>query len=227
MLRPSQYKHIIWDWNGTLLNDTWLFVDIMNGVLKRHNMDSITVQKYREIFEFPIENYYKKLGFDLNKELFQKSGLEFIEAYKKRRYEAELHIGAKYILSELLSRNINHSILSAQHQTLLDDLITYYDIRVFFTEINGLDDYYANSKINKGVQWMKKMGLNSKEVLLIGDTGHDFETAQVLEVDCLLLSHGHNSHSRLTEIGAPVVRKLENIFHIFAIEPDTAEKSCN
>ena len=133
MLRPSQYKHIIWDWNGTLLNDTWLFVDIMNGVLKSHNMDTITVQKYREIFEFPVENYYKKLGFDLNKESFQKSGLEFIEIYKKRRYEAKLHPRVNSILSKLLTININHSILSAQHQTLLDDHAKYYNICKYYT----------------------------------------------------------------------------------------------
>ena len=50
MLKPSQYKHIIWDWNGTLLDDAWLFVDIMNGVLENRNMDTITVKKYRKIF---------------------------------------------------------------------------------------------------------------------------------------------------------------------------------
>ena len=52
MLKPSQYKHIIWDWNGTLLDDAWLFVDIMNGVLENRNMDTITVEKYRKIFGF-------------------------------------------------------------------------------------------------------------------------------------------------------------------------------
>ena len=98
MLRPSKYKHIIWDWNGTLLDDAWLFVDIMNGVLKNHNMDTITVEKYRKIFGFPVEDYYIKLGFDLNKESFQKSGMEFISAYNKRRYEAELYPIAKTIL---------------------------------------------------------------------------------------------------------------------------------
>ena len=158
MLRPSKYKHIIWDWNGTLLDDAWLFVDIMNGVLKNHNMDTITVEKYRKIFGFPVEDYYIKLGFDLNKESFQKSGMEFISAYNKRRYEAELYPIAKTILSKLMSRDIQHSILSAQHQFLLDDLTKHYNIRKYFTEINGLNDYYAHSKIDKGTECLKKNG---------------------------------------------------------------------
>ena len=122
MLKPSQYKHIIWDWNGTLLDDAWLFVDIMNGVLENRNMDTITVKKYRKIFGFPIEEYYKKLGFDIEKESFYESGLEFIRAYEKRRYEADLYPMVNFILSKLVSMKIHHYIISAQHQILLDDI---------------------------------------------------------------------------------------------------------
>jgi phosphoglycolate phosphatase len=223
MLKPSLYKHIIWDWNGTLLNDTWLFVDIMNGVLENHNMDTITVEKYRNIFEFPIENYYIKLGFDLEKESFQKVGLEFIRAYEKRRYEAKLHPKVNSILSKLMSMKIHHSILSAQHQTLLDDLTKYYNIRKYFTEINGLNDYYAHSKVDKGLEWMNKTGFDSSEVLFIGDTNHDFEVAQALGTDCLLISHGHNCHSRLIQTGVPVIHELEFFFHIFSNNMDLEE----
>ena len=79
-------------------------------------------------------------------------GLEFIKAYEKRRYEAKLHPRVNFILSKLISRNIHHSILSAQHQALLDDLTTYYNIRKYFTQINGLKDYYAHSKVNTGIE---------------------------------------------------------------------------
>ena len=81
MLTSTQYKHIIWDWNGTLLNDGWLFVDVMNSILTRRGMDTITLEKYREIFGFPVKDYYLKLGFNLKKEPFEKSGLEFIKGY--------------------------------------------------------------------------------------------------------------------------------------------------
>ena len=219
MLKSFHYKHIIWDWNGTLLNDAWLFVDIMNDVLINRNMNTITVEKYREIFSFPVKDYYKKLGFDLNKESFHKSGMEFIKAYKKRRYEADLYPRVNTILSKLLTiRDIHHSILSAQHQSLLNDLTKYYNICEYFIKINGLNDYYANSKVDKGIEWMKKIGLKSKEILFIGDTDHDFEVAQALGTDCLLISHGHHCHSRLIQTGAPVIHEIVDIFQIFSID---------
>ena len=218
ILKSAQYKHIIWDFNGTILNDAWLFVDIMNGILKMRNMRTITIKKYREIFGFPIENYYKKLGFDLDNQSFEESGLEFIKTYKKRRYEAKLYPLVHLLLSELLSINIHHSILSAGHQSLLDDLTAYYNIRKYFTFIDGLNNFHAKGKVDKGFEFINKTGLQTNEVILIGDTDHDLEVAQAIGTDCLLISHGHHSYSKLIKTKAPVVRGLEDIFRIFSIE---------
>ena len=35
-------KHIIWDWNGTMLDDRWLTIAAMNIVLARRNMAELT-----------------------------------------------------------------------------------------------------------------------------------------------------------------------------------------
>ena len=76
-----KFKHVIWDWNGTLVDDTWLFVDIMNGVLKDRNLPGITLDDYRNVFDFPVEDYYTKLGFDFSDEAFKTAGLDFIKIY--------------------------------------------------------------------------------------------------------------------------------------------------
>ena len=67
----NKYKHIIWDWNGTLINDVWLAVEIMNSILASRNIPLISHEKHKEMFDFPIKNYYQKLGIDFNKELFE------------------------------------------------------------------------------------------------------------------------------------------------------------
>ena len=218
MLKPLQYKHIIWDWNGTLLDDGWLFVDVMNNILKRRKMKTITLEKYREIFGFPVKNYYTKLGFDLEKEPFEESGMEFIKGYENRRYEAQLYPQAIPLLSDLQTIGISHSILSAQHQTLLDDLTQYYNIRDHFIQIIGLDNHYAHSKVENGIRWVNRLKLNAQEVLLIGDTDHDFEVAETIGIDCLLLSHGHHSSDRLQKTGATVVQGLNDVFQLFEID---------
>ena len=74
---------------------------------------------------------------------------------------------------------------------------------------------------------MRKKELDAKKVLFIGDTNHDYEVAQALEIDCLLISQGHHCHSRLIQTGAQVIRNLEDIFHIFAIDLDSSETGRN
>ena len=217
-LKSSQYKHIIWDWNGTLLNDGWLFVDVMNSILMRRGMNTITLEKYREIFGFPVKKYYQKLGFDLEKEPFEESGLEFIKQYENRKYDAQLHPYVIPLLKGLTESGVNHSILSAQHQTLLDDLIKYYNIQNYFINIVGLDNYYASSKVGNGIKLANHINLSLQEILIIGDTDHDFEVARAIGIDCIPLSHGHHSSNRLKKTGAVIMQNLLDILRFFNID---------
>ncbi len=60
-------KHIIWDWNGTIVNDAPLFVNIMNKSLRAASLPSITLNDYKNLFVFPVVDFWKKLGFQFNK----------------------------------------------------------------------------------------------------------------------------------------------------------------
>ena len=128
MPKSFHYKHIIWDWNGTLLNDGWLFVDVMNSILRQRKIETITLEKYREIFGFPVKDYYIKLGFNLEEEPFEECGLIFINEYVKRRYEAELFPEVPSLLTKLNIAGINHSILSLNIKVYLK---TFFIIIIF------------------------------------------------------------------------------------------------
>ena len=54
-----RYKHIIWDWNGTLLDDRWLCVEGINQALVKRDLNPITENKYRENFTFPVKSTIK------------------------------------------------------------------------------------------------------------------------------------------------------------------------
>ena len=218
MHKSIQYQHIIWDWNGTLLNDGWLFVDVMNSILLKRKMKPITLKKYRAIFGFPVKEYYIKLGFNLEKESFEACGLEFINEYEKRRYEAELYPEVTSILTKLQNIGISHSILSAQHQNLLNDLVKHYNIQHYFTQLIGLNNHYAYSKTENGLALIKKLKIKSEKILLVGDTDHDFEVAQAMGIDCFLLSHGHNSLHRLEKSGTRIFNNFNDLIHFFQID---------
>ncbi len=201
----DKYKHIIWDWNGTLFNDVWLCVEVLNGVLKKWGKKQTDLVSYKQLFGFPVKDYYERLGFDFSVEPFDEIANQFIEEYNRRRPEGNLHDGAIEVLEYIKASGLAQSILSAYHQQLLEDVVNYFGIRGYFEKLIGLDDYYANSKVHLGRGLIKDLDLEPQQILLIGDTIHDFEVAKDIGVDCVLLSCGHQNGERLDVCGCKVI----------------------
>jgi phosphoglycolate phosphatase len=209
------YKHIIWDWNGTLLNDRQFCIKIMNGVLSRRDMDEMTEEWFLDNFCFPVKDYYVILGFDFDKEPFSISGTEFIHQYMKRIHEPDLHLYAQESLKYFQNNKLSQSLLSASSQTMLNEILQYHDIHDYFIKIVGQDDHYAHGKESSGKAWMDELDCGPHEVLLIGDTIHDKEVADAIGADCVLVCHGHVSRWRLEETGASVFENLKGVINWF------------
>ena len=208
----TKYKHIIWDWNGTLLNDAWLCVEILNKMLSRRQMPTTTLSQYQKDFDFPVIDYYRKLGFNFEKGSFDNIAREYITAYEERRYECELRYGVVDIIKMLKVKGFMQSVLSASQQSSLIEALKKFRLKDFFENIAGLDDYYAHSKINIGRKLLENIMADKSEIILIGDTTHDYEVAREMGVDCLLLPAGHQSKERLLASGAKVCDNLNGIF---------------
>ncbi len=204
------YKHIIWDWNGTLLNDAGLCCEIINGVLTKRNLNSLTLDKYRDIFTFPIKNYYALAGFDFTQYSFEEVGLEWMNEYERRKTECILHNGVMETLTSLKENNIGQSILSAYPQETLLEIVNHFNLKDFFSHIIGLDNIYATSKVELGKELMKKIGNGDGRVLLIGDTEHDYEVASEIGAECILIADGHQSKEKLISCGVPVFESLSD-----------------
>ena len=212
--RISNYRHIIWDWNGTLIDDVWLVVEIMNKMLKKRNLPGIDSKKYREIFDFPVTRYYLKLGFDFSKESFEELTVEFISEYYARFNECKLFDKVEEVLKEISDRGIGQSILSASKEDVLTEKIRYYGIDKYFCRILGLDNHYAESKVDRGKKWIAELNLDPQDVLLIGDTTHDYIVSKHIGSDCLLIANGHYNYERLTKSGVDVVSSLKEIIQV-------------
>ena len=124
----NKIKYIIWDWNGTLIDDAWLFVELMNTELQDRDLPLINIQDYRQNFTFPVKKYYENLGFDFKKENFKEVGYNFIQKFKKRKFEAHLFPKTIEILTLVQNLGIKQSILSAQENTLLNETVKHYKI---------------------------------------------------------------------------------------------------
>ena len=204
------YKHIIWDWNGTLLNDAEEAVGVVNRLLAGRGLPALTMERYYEIFDFPVIDFYRRIGFDFENETYDAMADEYIAGYVGRLAACHLQPGAREVLSALAGAGVSQSVLSAYHQRRLEEAVELFGLRHFFVRLIGLDDYYAHSKVENGRKWIAELG-DPRQVLFIGDTSHDFEVANEMGVDCVLLTTGHMPRRRLAACGVPLFDTLGQI----------------
>lgn len=207
-----KYKYIMWDWNGTILDDLTVNFDTVNQLLlNRHKKPMESVDFYREIFDFPVIDFYEKAGFDLENEKFQDIAREYVFEYDERFYEAEIFEDAYGIIKELKDKGVQQMILSATQESFLEKQVRFHDIDYLFTHILGLRDVYAKSKVDVALRWITENNIDPVEVLFVGDTTHDFAVAQSIGCDCVLIARGHQSYDKLSATGAMVLESIEEL----------------
>jgi phosphoglycolate phosphatase len=67
------------------------------------------------------------------------------------------------------------------------------------------------SKVNRGRELLAEIGREPDDVLLIGDTGHDYEVSRELGCDCLLISSGHQSFQRISNYNTGIVGDISKV----------------
>lgn len=206
----SEYKCIIWDWNGTLLNDVPLNIGIVNTLLKERGLRTVeSMDFYKKEFTFPVIDFYRKVGFDLENEDFSLIARRYAFLFNERYPHAEIFGDAEEILRLIKQSGTEQLIISATEQGYLLKQVEYFELEQYFTDILGVSDVLGSSKIERAKKWMESRGFDGREVLFIGDTVHDFETARAIGCECALVSRGHCSKERLIATGCRVYENLE------------------
>ncbi|HCM40355.1 MAG TPA: hypothetical protein DIS93_10320 [Bdellovibrionales bacterium] len=193
----SDYQHVIFDWNGTLLDDTQICVEVISDLLAEHGLPRVSAENYRSIFGFPVSDYYKKLGFDFSRTPFQLVGDQFMARYRQRLHEAQLFEGVSVMLEILKQRQLHLSILSAASQVHLDEATEAHGIHRYLNHIFGTGDHYASSKLQRGRELLQQMNIPGSKTLLVGDTDHDLDVGKALGLEVLLVADGHQHYERL------------------------------
>ena len=202
------YTHIIWDWNGTLLNDAHICVEINNNLLEKYSLPPVSPTHYEDIFTFPVKNYYQALGFDFSKRPFEHYSNEFIKDYEVQKYNAPLQDNAKKILQHFKDVGTKQSIISASQQDSLSQMVENHKLKDMFVTWRGLDNHHAASKIDIGKQWVQEYIKENDKLIMIGDTIHDLELAQAIGADAILIYSGHQSLERLKKAHPYVINNL-------------------
>lgn len=214
-----RWKEIIWDWNGTLINDVELCIEIINDLLIKYEKPTLTLEKYHQVFDFPVKEYYRRIGFNFDETPFEVVGSEFMESYWQRWNECELHDGAVEFIRALDERSVKQTIISAAETKLVKAGLEYFNLDSIFNDFHGLDHHYATSKESLVVNYVNSTTSSFEEILFIGDTLHDYHVAQNADLACILFAGGHHSFEKLAGSMRPVFKNFAGM-HRFISDMD-------
>ena len=204
-------KHIIWDFNGTLLCDAQLGVDCDNHVFDTLGLKRITIDDYRRHMTMPVRDFYTALGVDLNVYKYETISRLWLDMFNQHAVDVGLVPGALELTERLKAAGFTQSILSASYEKSLREQCEALGIVENMDEISGLGDESAQKKTDIGRAQLERLGLSGKDCVLVGDMVADSELADVLGMDCVLVPWGHNSEERLRETGRVVAHTMEEL----------------
>lgn len=211
MVDIRKYKHIIWDWNGTILNDTQIVFDVYSEIAVKEGLVPVSLEQFRTTFTFPTIKTYEILGFNILEENFKRMNSDFHVIYSEKIKNAKLHEGVSDIFEKIKNFNITQAIISARPHTYLEKEVPNYGIEKYFKSINGIASEEGDSKVSLGVSYISKLNFSKESVLFIGDTDHDFEVASAMGIDCVLIANGVQDKSILSKCDTPVLNSLSDL----------------
>jgi phosphoglycolate phosphatase len=192
-----KYESIIWDWNGTLLDDVIVALEIVNDLLEECGVARLAMDRYRQIFDFPVTLYYERAGLDLKRHDFDRISEQFCGRFEKEFDRVRLFPSASEILHAVRESGMQQFLLSGTEHHALHRMAARNGALNFFNAAKGLDDNKAAGKHSAAKDMMEQFQMKPTRTVMIGDTTHDAEVAKHLGVDCILVSSGHHSRDRL------------------------------
>ena len=204
-------KHIIWDFNGTLLSDAQLGVDCDNHVFDTLGLPRITIDDYRMHMTMPVRDFYTALGVNLNVYKYETISRLWLDRFNQHAVSVGLVPGALELAAKMKAAGFTQSILSASYEKSLLEQCEALGIHAYMNEISGLGDESAQKKTDIGRRQLERLGLRGEDCVLVGDMVADSELADALGTDCVLVPWGHNSAERLQRTGRCVVRDMDEL----------------
>jgi phosphoglycolate phosphatase-like HAD superfamily hydrolase len=200
-------RHLVWDWNGTLLDDLDLVVDATNASLASCGGPRVTADEHRRDFRRPVWAYYAHvLGRPVADDEFHRLDGVFHDAYQAGLAVCRLAVDA---LDAVTAWTGTQSLLSMWFHHELVPTVRRYGLADHLTRIDGLRDPIGGGpKVPHLRAHLAAMGLRGDQCVLIGDSVDDAEAASSVGARVVLYAGGFTDEKRLRATGSPVASTL-------------------
>ncbi len=201
--------HIVWDYNGTVLDDARLSVFAVNKMLQKRALLPTDFESYIETVALPLESYYASIG--ITDADMQRLSDEFRAFCEQNAGMCSIFPDFRETAEYFRMHGIRSILMSSLHEDYLFEEIKKYEIDDCFDEVYGLSDKSVGSKTEIAKKFIKSSGAQPENLLFVGDLINDARLAKELGARCVLIPRGHNSRRRCENEGVVVLDSIEKL----------------
>lgn len=216
-MTPARH-HLVWDWNGTLLDDLSLVVACTNAAFASIGGRAVTADEHRVRFRRPVADYYAEiLGQAVDEEAYGRLDKIFHEAYRAGLTTCELAGDARAAIGSWPG---SQSLLSMWFHDELVPTVHTYGLTGHFTRVDGLRAEVGGGRKAESLRrHLAELGIDGRSVVLIGDSLDDADAAEAVGGRAVLYSGGLTDPTRLHASPHPVAATLTEAVHLATTLP--------
>ncbi|WP_246150403.1 HAD family hydrolase [Streptomyces qinzhouensis] len=211
--------HLVWDWNGTLLDDMTAVVGATNAALEAVEFGPITVEEYRSWYCIPIPRFYERmLGRMPTDQEWVAMEVAFQAAYVERQDGCGLTVGAAELLVEWRGAGRSQSLLSMYGHEELVPAVRRRGIESHFVRVDGRRGPSGGSKAESMARHLRALArtVSPERTVVIGDAADDALAAAHVGAHAVLYTGGSHIRENLEPVGVPVVDSLAEAVELAA-----------
>lgn len=203
-------RHVVWDWNGTLLADGSAVLDAVNRLLVDLDREPTDAATYRRLYRRPVRRFYELLLDEaIDDRRWGQLERSFHLAYAEVVHHVDLDAEARVALGRVAASGRSQSLLSMAPHDHLVDMVADHSIDQHFDLVEGVRGAGGGHKVDLLEAHLVLLDVDrADEVVVIGDAIDDAVAAAAVGARAVLFDGGSHPPDRLAAVGVPVVGSL-------------------
>lgn len=201
---------MLFDWNGTLLNDIPIWYEAVKKTFGFFGKEPPTIEQYFNELERDYLNIYKSRGITASRD---EINAIYEPHYESHMNEALLFSGARVVLEFIAQRGKPIGLITGQKEFFTSPLLDKFGINMFFR----YREFHVTNKKEVIIAVLKKAGISAYDCCYVGDTPADIWHAKQAGVIPIAFASGYLPEDLFINIEPRfILHNLEELKNIVA-----------